>query len=137
MKLLRQAIPIWIILTITAFAFASFLSGFWPARAANQLTLVPGPPAYSISQYSYTNITTDTTTTIKSGTGVLHEICINTPAATETITLWDNTSASGTKIGTITVFASTNPCMTYDIVFQTGLTIVTATAASDLTVAWL
>lgn len=58
------------------------------------------------------------------------------PAATETITIYDNTAASGTKIGTITVFASTNPCLTYDVNFTTGLTLVTATASSDLTVSY-
>jgi len=55
---------------------------------------------------------------------------------TETITIYDNTAASGTKIGTATVFAATNPCLTYDVNFTTGLTVVTATASSDLTVSY-
>ena len=95
-----------------------------------------GSPQLTISAYKYTNITGQATTTVKSGGGILHTICVNTPAATETITIYDNTAASGTKIGTITVYASTNPCLTYDVNFTTGLTLVTATASSDLTVSY-
>ena len=95
-----------------------------------------GSPQTVISAYRYLNITGQATTTVKSGGGILHIICVNTPAATETITIYDNTAASGTKIGTITVFASTNPCLTYDVNFTTGLTLVTATASSDLTVSY-
>ena len=47
-----------------------------------------------------------------------------------------NTAGSGTKIGTATIYASTNPCLTYDVNFATGLTIVTATASSDITVSY-
>ena len=36
----------------------------------------------------------------------------------------------------ITIYASTNPCFTYDVNFTTGLTLVTATASSDLTVSY-
>lgn len=95
-----------------------------------------GPPSSSISVYKYANVTGQATTTVKSGPGVLHTICVNTPAATETIAIYDNTAASGTKIGTITVFASVNPCLTYDVYFATGLTLVTATASSDLTITY-
>lgn len=86
--------------------------------------------------FSYKNITTDTTTTLKTGPGYLHTVCVNTPAATGTITVYDNTAASGTKIGTITSFASVSGCFTYDVAFWTGLTVVTATAAPDVTVSF-
>ena len=95
-----------------------------------------GSPQQTISVYKYKNITDQSTTTVKSGSGILHTICVNTPAASETITLYDNTAGSGDKIGTITVYASTNPCLTYDVNFTVGLTIVTATASSDLTVSY-
>ena len=92
-------------------------------------------PAHAQQQvYSYQNITTDTTTTLKTGPGYLHTVCINTPAATGTITIYDSTAASGTKIGTITSYASTAVCQHYDVAFWIGLTIVTATAAPDITV---
>ena len=95
-----------------------------------------GSPQQTISVYKYKNITDQSTTTVKSGSGTLHTVCINTPAATETITIYDNTAGSGTKIGTATVYASTNPCLIYDVAFSTGLTIVTATASSDITVSY-
>ena len=57
-------------------------------------------------------------------------------AATGTVTIYDNSAASGTKIGTITSYASVPGCFIYDVAFWTGLTIVTATAAPDITVSW-
>jgi hypothetical protein len=86
--------------------------------------------------YAYANITTDATTTLKSVPGYLHTVCVNTPAATGTITLYDNTAASGTKIATITSYASVPGCFTFDVAFWTGLTIVTATAAPDVTISF-
>lgn len=87
--------------------------------------------------FNYTNITTDTTTVIKTGQGVLHAINFNKPVATEVITVFDNTAASGTAIATITIPASPQPVtLFYDVSFNTGLTILTATAASDITVSW-
>lgn len=87
--------------------------------------------------YQYNNITGQTTTTLKSVPGVLHAICFNNPVATEVITIYDNSTNSGTKIGTITVPSSPQPvCLTYDVQFGTGLTIVTATASSDITVSY-
>ena len=106
--------------------------GFWAKVQAQTF----GTPQQTILAFKYTNITGQATTTIKSGSGVLHTICVNTAAATETITIYDNTAGSGTKIGTATVYASTNPCLTYDVNFATGLTLVTATASSDLTVSY-
>jgi hypothetical protein len=61
---------------------------------------------------------------------------IRSRATFATITIYDNTVGSGTKIGTITVFASTNPHFIFDIHFWTGLTIVTATATPDITVSF-
>jgi hypothetical protein len=86
--------------------------------------------------FSYKNITTDTTTTLKTGPGYLHTVCVNTPAATGTITIYDNTAASGTKIALITSFASVSGCFVYDVAFWTGLTVVTATATPDVTVSF-
>jgi hypothetical protein len=100
-------------------------------------TLNFGSPQPVFTAYLFKNITTDATfAALKSGPGVLHTICVNTPAATETITVYDSLTATGTKIATLTEFASTNPCLTYDANFTTGLTIVTATAAGDITVTW-
>lgn len=92
--------------------------------------------------WNYVNITAaaPTTTVVKSGAGVLHIVNVNTAADTGVITLYDNTSATGTKIGTITttIEASGSPKpMVYDVAFNTGLTIVTSTAAQDITVSYI
>lgn len=86
------------------------------------------------------NIATQTTTVVKSGRGTLERIIINTPLANGVITLYDNTAGSGTKIGTITfagTLASTGPVsVDYGLLFNTGLTVVTATANVNLTVVY-
>jgi hypothetical protein len=87
--------------------------------------------------FEYANITGQATTTLKSSRGVLHAVTFNNPAATAVVTIWDSLSAAGNKIGTITVPASPQPVtFHYDVSFWTGLTIQTATASSDITVAY-
>jgi hypothetical protein len=124
----KTAVAAWWVFSILILCFGFYLKA--------NAQVVFGSPQAVITAYRYLNITGQTTTVVKSGGGILHTICVNTPAATETITVYDNTAASGTKIGTVTVFAATNPCLTYDVNFTTGLTIVTATASSDLTVSY-
>lgn len=88
--------------------------------------------------HQYTNIVSATTTTVKSGSGTLHRIIFNKKVASGVVTMYDNTAASGAKIGTIT-----NPAtlldnaqeLTYSVGFTNGLTIVTS-AADDITVVW-
>lgn len=91
----------------------------------------------TISPFLNNNITTLTTTTVKSGSGLLHAIVINTKGTTaSTATIFDNTVGSGTKIGTLDTTAATGTLL-YDTVFATGLTIVTATGvAPDITVVY-
>jgi hypothetical protein len=102
--------------------------------------LFAGPAfAQAVQTFQYANITlaAPTTTTLKSSPGVLHCITLNKPAATGVITIYDNTAASGTTIGTITTPTSPQPVkLCYDVAFWTGLTIVTATAAQDITVSF-
>lgn len=88
---------------------------------------------------SFSNITTNTTTTVKSGAGILWRIVINTKGASaNTATVYDNTAGSGTKIGTIdTVTGATGEIDYGGVNFATGLTIVTATGtAADITVVY-
>lgn len=80
-----------------------------------------------------TNITSATTTTVKSGRGNLGRIVVNTTAA-GSITIYDNTAASGTKIGTLKASIAEGT-YTFECRFLVGLTIVTA-GASDITVTW-
>ena len=96
-------------------------------------------PATSVQVlgYSYANITGDATTVVKSGPGTLHTVCLNGVTAAEVITIYDNTAASGTKIGTITApSGQTLSCQTYDVLFSTGLTLATATQTGDITVSY-
>lgn len=87
----------------------------------------------------FVNITTATTTTVKSGAGLLYAICFNKQVNNATDTIYDNTAGSGTKIGTITEVlgggaSAPSGCSRYNgVAFSTGLTIVTS-GASDLTV---
>jgi hypothetical protein len=86
---------------------------------------------------NYVNITGQATTTVKSTRGVLHTITFNNPVATSVVTIFDNTTNSGNKIGTITVPASPQPItLTYDVSFWIALTVVTATASSDITITY-
>jgi hypothetical protein len=90
-----------------------------------------------LDSFAYQNITTATTTTVKSGNGTLHAIVVNTNVASATIKIYDNTAASGTVIGTITLpstITGADPFeILYDAAFSLGLTIVTS-GATDLTV---
>lgn len=88
---------------------------------------------------SFTNVTTATTTTVRSGKGVLAGIVINKLVASGTITIYDNTAGSGTKIGTITspatLLHSHISLDFHNAAFSTGLTLVTV-EAQDITVIW-
>jgi hypothetical protein len=122
---------LWALLCIGA-----IIGWLWWISPSDATSVIPGPPSYVIQQFNYTHITADTTTTIKSGSGVLHTICINNPTATAVLTAYDNTAASGTEIAIITESSTTQSCFTYDVAFTTGLTILTATATSDITISW-
>jgi hypothetical protein len=87
--------------------------------------------------YSYKNITTDTTTVVKSAAGLLHTVTINTPVSGGTVTIYDNTAGSGTKIGTFTVPTAATPItLIYDVAFLTGLTIVSGVQVMDITISY-
>ncbi len=84
----------------------------------------------------YATSTTATTTTVKSGHGTLWRIIFNKPAALSTVTIYDNTAGSGTKIATITNTTDVKPYfLKYGLYFETGLTIVTS-GADDITVVY-
>jgi hypothetical protein len=84
------------------------------------------------------NIATATTTVVKSGAGRLVRIMNNRKVANGVITVYDNTAASGTLIGTITnpasLLDSAQP-FEYDCDFGTGLTIVTS-STDNITVVY-
>lgn len=88
----------------------------------------------STQPFNYTNITTATTTLVKSGQGQLRRVVVNTTAAA-TITIYDSLTATGTKIATIAASPAIGSSFAYEVAFSIGLTVVTA-GASDITVAW-
>ncbi len=84
---------------------------------------------------SYRNITTATTTVVKEAPGELCRLVVNKPINAGTVTIYDNTAGSGTKIGTITHSGAVPYEIEFDLRFQTGLTIVTS-GADDITVVY-
>jgi hypothetical protein len=113
----------------------------WAATAAifRSVTL-PIQGTVHIGGYNYTNITSATTTLVKTGGGVLHAIIVNTRVASGVIEFDDALTHTTPKIGTITFPAtllSDGPIQVqYDIAFATGLSITTTTSGMDITVVW-
>jgi len=90
-------------------------------------------------RYTFTNITGQATTVVKSGAGHLHSLVINTAAANGVIRCRDNTSDTGTLIFQVTQPAAllqSQVVMLYDVSFSVGLTCVTATASQDITMVY-
>lgn len=89
-------------------------------------------------RFSYLNIPTQTTTTVKSGVGFLRRIIIPTKVASATVKIYDNTAGSGTVImDTLTMPATLlddGPMVIdFDCSFAVGCTIVTAGATMPIT----
>ena len=105
-----------------------------PTGAATESTLAALSNKFD---NDFANINTNTTTTVKSGAGVLKRIVVNKiGTSSNTCTIYDNTTAAGTIIGKIDPL-HTQMVFEYDVVFNTGLTIVTATGtAADLTIVY-
>lgn len=88
----------------------------------------------TLPKYTDTYIATATTTTCKSGAGVLHTITIGETAA-GAITVYDNTAGSGTIMAVLKA-SIVEQTFLFDAEFTTGLTIVTA-GASKISVSWI
>jgi hypothetical protein len=86
-------------------------------------------------RFSYAVIQTAATTIVKSGAGFLHAFNVIGGTLGQ-ITVYDNTAGSGTMIiPTTTISGIGQLPAIYDIAFNTGLTIVTATAI-DITISY-
>jgi len=90
-------------------------------------TTIHGQP----SQFTYNNISTATTTQVKTGEGHLWAIVINETAA-GTIKIIDNTSGSSANIGTMKASIAEGTYI-FNCDFSVGLRIITA-GASNITV---
>ena len=88
------------------------------------------------SASSYAHLNSTGTTTIKSGAGILRRVVINTKgSASNTFTIYDNTSGSGTVIAAIDTVNGVSGHFEYNVAFSTGLTVVDASGTSaDITV---
>jgi hypothetical protein len=108
--------------------------------SAASLSVVPASDAaFTVTPagYSYAHLSTATTTTIKSGAGVLHTLSVNNLGTVASVTtVYDNTAASGSVIAVINTLAGQESYI-YDVAFSTGLTIVTTgTVAPDITISY-
>ena len=88
------------------------------------------------SASSYAHLNSTGTTTIKSGAGILRRVVVNTKGTgSNTLTIYDNTSGSGTVIAAIDTVNGVSGHFEYNVAFSTGLTVVDATGTSaDITV---
>lgn len=102
-----------------------------------------GTNPYSI-EYNSNNLSANGTTvictvpqTVGAAYAVLHSITINTKgASSNTCTVYDNTSAAGTKIATIDTTSGVQTLF-YDSICLVGITVVLGTGTSaDITVNW-
>lgn len=115
-------------------------------RTAQQIKIMDmgdGTYAQCVWEYHkgslYRNITTGSTTVVKSGAGTLQRIICNKPLLGGVVTVYDNTAASGQRIGTISMpaLALTQDVwvIDYGCAFVTGLTVVT-NSGMDVTVVY-
>lgn len=85
---------------------------------------------------SFKNITAAGTNVLKDARGILVRVTVNKPVSASTITIYDNSAASGTKVATITNTTDVKP---YFVDFKcwcdAGITVVTS-GADDITVTY-
>lgn len=109
-----------------------------PLQAGGSVTITGTPTINAQTPgNSLCHIGTATTTTCKSGAGVLHTLSVNNLGTVASLTtVYDNTAGSGTVIASINTLAGQTSYL-YDIAFGTGLTIVTTgTVAPDVTISY-
>jgi hypothetical protein len=86
---------------------------------------------------AFINITTATTTLVKSGAGVLQTVLVGTLVASATLTLYNSLTGAGAKIATLTLPSTITGdapiALALNVPFTVGLTVVTS-GATDVTV---
>lgn len=116
--------------TLKKIGLAFLASLFFLAGTVSPALAAP-PGQRTFMLFTYKNVAGAATTTVKSGAGVLHVMCVNTVGTT--VVLFDNTAGSGTKIASWTT--TQLGCFQMDVAFLVGLTAVTV-GASDITFAY-
>lgn len=81
--------------------------------------------AYQAAAHVGTAITTNASTQVKTGPGILYGFTVNTAGSAWTATVYDGTSTAGKLLYTLSLDA-TGPIQTPPTIFNTGLFIVTA-----------
>lgn len=92
-----------------------------------------------VGAWTPVHINSATTTTLKSGPGVLGGVVVNKANSLSTITIYDNTAGSGSVVGVMThplTLLASQYFLEFKCKFTTGLTIVTS-ANDDLTVMYM
>lgn len=107
------------------------------------LTLCLVTPAMAQSSFPltepflYKHITSNTTTVVKTGPGVLHTICVSTKGASSNTLKAEDAVTDTTPVIAIIDTTALTGCTVYDIAFTVGLTIVTTTGtAPDATISY-
>lgn len=90
-----------------------------------------------MARHDFRRLNANGTTTLETGGGKLHSVSICVAgASSNTLTLYDNTAASGTVIANINTTAALGTFI-FDAGFGTGLTAILATGtAADVTITW-
>lgn len=92
-----------------------------------------GIPGYNEGPFRYTEIHTNTTTTIKTQQGLLHSIAINAPGSAWNVAVTDG----GAALATITP-STGQDSMIYDVGFVTNLVVTTTgTTPGSVTLSWI
>ncbi len=105
-------------------------AGVWQCAGSIPFTFAP-------SGQTYTNIPTSTNTIIKAAPGVFAGLIVNTPGTASTAKVYDNTTCTGTIIGTFSTVVQ-NALSQINAAALTGICVTTADGggAANITVLW-
>jgi hypothetical protein len=102
--------------------FAVLLGGLL-ARAQHSISTPAGPV------YSYSHISTLTSTTVKGSSGVLHSVLVNGSGSSPCLVIvYDSTNPSGSQVAAVD--CSSSKQLNYDVSLANGLTVVTVSTAN-------
>lgn len=131
-RLKKFALPL-VILAFAVAAMAADLTYTTLPQDNDSALVLSNKAATAAASNKYSNITTATTTAVKSGSGIVERIVVNKVGSSSTVTVYDNTAGSGTKIATIN--SDSLGTYHYGCRFGTGLTVVTV-GTPDVTVVY-
>lgn len=84
--------------------------------------------------YNYAHCTTGTL--VKTGPGVLHSVMVSAQAANGSVTIYDETSASGDVILVMTTVQNRSESCVLDVAFGVGLYVVPGGVNANATVSY-